>query len=103
MTTLVTNQITSTKTDVKAVLLVGGFGQSPYLRNIIQGVVGSSIEVLQPAGGDIAVVKGALIRSLALASPLTSRVRVSSRVARKSFGIRYQFTYDESKHNKANR
>jgi molecular chaperone DnaK (HSP70) len=103
MTTLVSNQITATKSNVKAVLLVGGFGQSPYLRNMIQEVVESNIAVLQPADGEIAVVKGALVRGLALTSPLKSRISVSSRVARKSFGRRSGPHFDENVHSGLNK
>lgn len=53
--TLVTQQITSTekaKSKVKAVLLVGGFGESHYLhKRIRESVAGRPIEVLKsPAG-----------------------------------------------------
>jgi tRNA A37 threonylcarbamoyltransferase TsaD len=34
---------------VKAVLMVGGFGHSPYLREMIKKVVGSNAAVIQPA------------------------------------------------------
>ena len=47
---LVKGQIEATKTSIKAVLLVGGFGQNPYLRKRIREVVGE-IEVMQPTNG----------------------------------------------------
>lgn len=37
--TLVKGQVRATKKKVKAVLLVGGFGQSAYLRDSIRGAV----------------------------------------------------------------
>lgn len=40
--------VSSTKRTVKAVLLVGGFGESPYLRESLRSAVGSGIEVLVP-------------------------------------------------------
>lgn len=98
MATLVQGQIAATATDVKAVLLVGGFGQSPYLKNVIKELVGDKIEVLQPSDGEVAVVKGALIRGLALVHTNGSRVRVSSRIARKSFGIVISVPFNPSKH-----
>lgn len=50
--TLVKGQIRATKKKVKAVLLVGGFGQNSYLRDTIRGVVeDSGIEVLQSPNG----------------------------------------------------
>lgn len=45
---LVTGQIKSAKRHIKAVILVGGFGQSAYLRDAIREEVKSSnVEVLQ--------------------------------------------------------
>lgn len=50
--TLVKGQIRATKKKVKAVLLVGGFGQSAYLRDSIRSAVeDSGIEVLQSPNG----------------------------------------------------
>ena len=50
--TLVKGQVRATKKIVKAVLLVGGFGQSAYLRDSIRGAVeGSGIEVMQSPNG----------------------------------------------------
>ncbi|KAL8673655.1 MAG: hypothetical protein Q9168_001910 [Polycauliona sp. 1 TL-2023] len=49
---LVNGQINVTKAQVKAVLLVGGFGQSVYLRDSIrQAVTGQGIEVMQSPNG----------------------------------------------------
>lgn len=45
---LVKGQILSTKREVKAVLLVGGFGESAYLRKNLRKAVGSKIEILVP-------------------------------------------------------
>ena len=45
---LVTNQIDAAKRPVKAVVLVGGFGQNAYLRDAIRHKVKSNnVEVLQ--------------------------------------------------------
>lgn len=99
MITLVTNQIKATKTRVKAVILVGGFGQSPYLKYMIEKAVHSlGIEVLQPENGHLAVVKGAMIRGLALNSKAPARVAVRSRVARKAFGMHCGPIFDAEKH-----
>lgn len=49
---LVDGQIKATEARVKAVLLVGGFGQSVYLRDRIrQAVTGQGIEVMQSPSG----------------------------------------------------
>ncbi len=49
---LVTGQIMAAKRHVKAVILVGGFGQNAYLRDAIREEVKSSnVEVLQSPNG----------------------------------------------------
>lgn len=49
---LVTDQIKAAKRHVKAVILVGGFGQNAYLRDAIREEVKSSgVEVLQSPNG----------------------------------------------------
>ena len=45
---LVNDQISSTQREVKAVLLVGGFGESAYLRTSLRKAIGSEIEILVP-------------------------------------------------------
>lgn len=50
--TLVKGQVRATKKKVKAIILVGGFGQSAYLRDSIRDAVeDSAIEVLQSPNG----------------------------------------------------
>jgi molecular chaperone DnaK (HSP70) len=83
---LVKEQITRTGKAVKAILMVGGFGQSPYLRDAIRAAVASNIQVLQPAKGWSAVVQGALLQGLRIHAPSYSRVQVSSRKARRCYG-----------------
>ena len=48
---LVLGQIKTTEKTVKAVLLVGGFGQSAYLRDCIRQAIGSNVEVMQSPNG----------------------------------------------------
>ncbi len=48
---LISGQIKATKTTIKAVLLVGGFGQSAYLRDCIRQALGSTVEVMQSPNG----------------------------------------------------
>ena len=43
---LVKGQISSTKREIKAIILVGGFGESVYLRKALKAAVSSSIEIL---------------------------------------------------------
>ena len=52
--TLVTGQISATQNSVKAVLLVGGFGQCAYLRDCIRHAVGTAnVEVMQSPNGSV--------------------------------------------------
>ncbi|KAL9130078.1 MAG: hypothetical protein Q9217_001637 [Psora testacea] len=97
---LVRGQITATQKKVKAVLLVGGFGQSAYLRETIRSSIDTSIEVMQPPNGWTAVVRGALMKGLSQLEPDTERVKVQSRVARKHYGTEIMSKYDSSKHAK---
>ena len=49
---LVMGQITATQAPIKAVLLVGGFGQNAYLRDCVRRAVGQKgIEVMQSPNG----------------------------------------------------
>ena len=93
-------QIAATKTkslSVKAVLLVGGFGQSSYLRETIRAAIASNIEVMQPPNGWTAVVRGALMRGLSTLEPETERVKVAARVARKHYGTEIMSKYDAAR------
>jgi molecular chaperone DnaK (HSP70) len=97
ITILVKNQLKQTK-KAKAVILVGGFGQSPYLRKCLEQVVGDTVEVLQPTHGWTAVVRGALIKALSEDVPGLSRITIASRVARKAYGMRLSVPYNQEKH-----
>lgn len=49
---LVKDQITATNTSVKAVLMVGGFGQNAYLRDRVRAEVAPlDVEVMQSPNG----------------------------------------------------
>ena len=99
--TLVRGQIAATQKKVKAVLMVGGFGQSAYLRETIRSSIDPAIEVMQPPNGWTAVVRGALMKGLSELAPDTERVKVESRVARKHYGTEIMSRYDSSKHAKS--
>ncbi|KAL8784773.1 MAG: hypothetical protein Q9195_008909 [Heterodermia aff. obscurata] len=49
---LVRRQIEATQRDVKAILLVGGFGQSAYLRETLREALGRSVKVMVPQNGE---------------------------------------------------
>jgi hypothetical protein len=54
--------------------------------------------VLQPGYGWSAVVQGALLRGLADCDPQHTKVRLTSRIARKHIGIPSSVQFDETKH-----
>jgi molecular chaperone DnaK (HSP70) len=95
---LVLEQIRTTSGEVKAVLLVGGFGTSMYLRERIKEAVSKKVEVIQPSYGWSAVVRGAVLKGLAQSNPKHSKVRLTSRMARKHLGTRTAAVFDEMIH-----
>ncbi|RFU34294.1 hypothetical protein B7463_g2070, partial [Scytalidium lignicola] len=94
---LVRGQIKATKTTIKAVLLVGGFGQSVYLKESLRNELGDKIEVLQPPNAWTAVVRGAVMMGLAQAN--SNSGMVVSRAARKHYGIELSVEFDPKLHN----
>lgn len=88
----------SSKARVKAVLLVGGFGASVYLREKLQESLGSNIKVLQPPHAWQAVVNGAVLKGLALNDAGTPEVSVVSRQARHSYGLDLSSLYEDGAH-----
>lgn len=95
---LVLDQIRSTNKDIKAVLLVGGFGGSQYLLQRLRETIPKNTVVLQPGYGWSAIVQGALLRGLADSNPQHAQVRLTSRVARKYIGVTCNVLFDETKH-----
>ncbi len=116
MLTLKSLTVSSTNRTVKAVLLVGGFGESPYLRASLRAAVGSDIEILVPTNrwasvsfpitvfwltnlySWTAVVRGALMKGLARNNPSAEQVKVETRLARKSYGSECGRKYDRKIH-----
>ncbi|PMD42775.1 actin-like ATPase domain-containing protein [Hyaloscypha variabilis F] len=95
---LVLEQIRTTSGEVKAVLLVGGFGMSMYLRERIKEEVSNKIEVLQPPYGWSAVVRGAVLKGIAQSDPKHTKVRLTSRIARKHLGTCCGVIFNEKIH-----
>ncbi|KAH8145140.1 uncharacterized protein LAJ45_10920 [Morchella importuna] len=86
---LVLNQIRDVERvggHIAAVLLVGGFGASDYLRKRLSACVDA--EIMQPKNAWTAVVRGALKRGLE--GPL-----ISQRQARRHYGVRYWSKFRE--------
>ncbi|CAZ84109.1 unnamed protein product [Tuber melanosporum] len=77
---------------VSAILLVGGFGSSEYLRRKIEGnPLWEGTDVIQPVNAWSAVVRGALLRGL-------QGDIVSTRKIRNFYGIEYRQTWEPEIH-----
>ncbi|KAL4907139.1 hypothetical protein BDW74DRAFT_166661 [Aspergillus multicolor] len=81
--------------DIRAVLLVGGFGQNAYLKERLRDAL-KSVEVLQPPNAWTAVVRGAVMMGLSRTKALKT-VDVVSRKARKHYGIELHTPYRRDK------
>lgn len=96
---LVENQIMSTApTEVKAVLLVGGFGSSTYLKESLRQALGEKIPWLQPSNAWLAVVNGAVMKGLSNSSSSLTTVTIKSRAARKHYGVSLSVPFDPRIH-----
>ncbi|GAB0136228.1 hypothetical protein EsDP_00004539 [Epichloe bromicola] len=95
---LVQEQIAMVGDNVAAVVLVGGFGQSPFLKAEVKAALTRSIPVLHPDNGWIAVVKGAAIHGLGYYHPSLTQVKITSRIARRSYGTCLLAAYDMMRH-----
>lgn len=96
---LVADQRAATRVDVRAVFLVGGFGQSIYLQERLQAHLGERIRVLRPQNPWTAVVEGAVLRGLARVAPERDQVvKVVDRRARKHYGFLLSVPYDHNLH-----
>jgi hypothetical protein len=99
---LALQQFRSSKSPVKTVLIVGGFGQNQFLRRYLRDNVLSSATVLSPPGGWTAVVRGALAKLLSNLSSLAPQISIGTRIARKYYGFKENvpfnpFVHDESR------
>ncbi|KAH0528439.1 hypothetical protein TsFJ059_003308 [Trichoderma semiorbis] len=96
---LVKDQITVSNVPIRAVLLVGGFGASNYLKERLRNAVDKSIQIMQPPNAWQAVVQGAVMKGLANSAPDTlTMVKVQNRKARKHYGTEWRTKYDERVH-----
>lgn len=98
---LVKEQIVTTNTQVKSVLLVGGFGQSPYLRKYIREHISKKIDVIQVVDGWTAVVRGALTKTLAEVVSTLPQTVTESRMARKNYGLIMSTEFNPLEHDAA--
>jgi molecular chaperone DnaK (HSP70) len=95
---LVRGQIRATNKTVKAVLLVGGFGQNNYLKDSLRNALGGSVKVLQPVNSWTAVVRGAVMMGLAHTNSQLAQVTLVSRRARKHYGLQLSTEFDAQIH-----
>ncbi|PKY02863.1 actin-like ATPase domain-containing protein [Aspergillus campestris IBT 28561] len=96
---LVKGQVRISSKKVKAIFLVGGFGQSPFLLKFLREKFSPDIEVLVPPDGWTAVVRGALLKALGEMVPSAISTSVVSRVARKHYGTTKAIKFMEGVHN----
>lgn len=100
---LVAEQIAASNVPVASIILVGGYGQSTYLREELEAdemVQQRRIRVHQPIEAWTAVVEGAVMRGLQEVAPDaidTRRMRWNRR-ARKHYGTELTVTYNAARH-----
>jgi hypothetical protein len=76
----------------KFIFMVGGFSESPYLKSVIKSRFESeNINILVPKRPQISVIRGACMYGL---NPRS----ITSRIAKKTYGINTLTTYDPEKH-----
>lgn len=104
---LVKEQIIASNAPIRTIMLVGGFGQSEYLKERIQAAVqtrsqqqqGRPIEIIKPEHAWQSVIKGAAIKGLSAHSTKgVTHVRVKARAARKHYGTEVGAVYMEYLH-----
>ncbi|KAI4262006.1 MAG: hypothetical protein L6R42_002805 [Xanthoria sp. 1 TBL-2021] len=90
--------------DIKAVIMVGGFGENLYLYERLRKVLArQQIEVRMSPQAWTAVVRGALIRGLENAKSKKALGTVAGRIARSFYGTECAREYERSKHRKSER
>ncbi|KAG9233806.1 hypothetical protein BJ875DRAFT_463193 [Amylocarpus encephaloides] len=97
---LVRDQIKASNKEIRAVLLVGGFGQNNYLKERLRGSLGG-VEVLQPPNAWTAIVRGAVLMGLSNANSKLAAVSVVSRAARKHYGTELVVDFVPGVHNQS--
>lgn len=95
---LAKEQIAASGLPIRAILLVGGFGASNYLKERLRNAVDRNIRIMQPPNAWLAVCHGAVLKGLSNASDQFSVVKVKNRKARKHYGTEWRTPYDEKIH-----
>ncbi|KAF3932409.1 hypothetical protein ABW19_dt0208537 [Dactylella cylindrospora] len=81
---------------VKAILLVGGFGENDYLRSCLEERF-PDIQVIVPPNSWTAIARGAVMRGLSKFSQAPA-LEISSRLSEGSYGTDVYVTYDPNNH-----
>jgi len=77
---------------VEFIFMVGGFSESPFLKNeIIKRFESEKIQILVPRRPQVSVIRGACMYGL---NPRS----ITSRIAKKTYGINTLTTFDPSRH-----
>lgn len=95
---LVKDQISSSNVPIRAILLVGGFGASNYLKERLRNAVDKKIQIMQPPNAWLAVCHGAVLKGLSNCSDQFTLVKVKNRKARKHYGTEWRSRFDEKVH-----
>ncbi|KAI0973390.1 hypothetical protein F4678DRAFT_477857 [Xylaria arbuscula] len=102
---LATKQITAIKAKTfkhpKLLILVGGFGRSPYMFKYLKGALEGGITVLQARGDKpwTAICRGATIsRADELNPAVGGQLQVQSRIARSNYGWSYRAPFESGIH-----
>lgn len=84
---------------ITGIILVGGFCQSPYLRRYLRNQLTSmdkNIKFIEPKSGWSAIVRGALSRALPILPSHQNFPQITSRFARRFYGITDSRIFDPS-------
>ncbi|KAI1757504.1 hypothetical protein F4782DRAFT_525317 [Xylaria castorea] len=102
---LIKEQIAMCHNPIRTILLVGGFGQSMYVRERVERAIGEDksiqgpVEILQPPNAWLAVARGAAMKGIAEAMPEDYDIPVvMSRTARKHYGYEVGVRFDSNVH-----
>ncbi|KAI0554889.1 hypothetical protein F4679DRAFT_595406 [Xylaria curta] len=102
---LIKEQIAVCHNPIRTILLVGGFGQSMYVRERVERAISEDksiqapVEILQPPNGWLAVARGALMKGIAEVMPEDYDIPVvMSRTARKHYGYEVGVRFDNNVH-----
>lgn len=95
------SNIKGEKNKVSAVLLVGGFGQSRYLRKRLEKAI-APISLLCPPNGWSAIARGAVIKGISVRST-APEWRVVTRKSKQHYGIEVHRDFNPSEHDTAKR